>query len=175
MRAAARSKLTSGRDDVDHQIVDLLLAMMDSFKEHFVAALDAFDLPTSQGHLLMCLREPEPMSELARTMGFDASHITLIVDRLQERQLVERRPDDTDRRVKRIAITERGIAVRDDIRNALSESLPPLGKLTDAQRRQLRDLLAIAVGMTPPALGLDSPFDRKAPHAVRPDRPGTTG
>jgi DNA-binding MarR family transcriptional regulator len=137
-------------DDVDQQIVDLLLALMDSFKEHFVAALDAFDLPTSQGHLLMCLHGPEPMSNLARTMGFDASHITQIVDRLQERQLVERRPDESDRRVKRIAITERGIAVRDEVRNRLSENLPPLSLLTDTQRRELRDLLATAVGATSP-------------------------
>ncbi len=150
MSAGRGSQVVTAEDDVDHQIIDLLLAVMDSFKGHFVAALEAFDLPTSQGHLLMCLRGPEAMSGLARTMGFDASHITLIVDRLQERQLVERRPDESDRRVKRIAITDRGIAVREEIRNSLSASLPPLSRLTDAQRRQLRDLLATAVGVTPP-------------------------
>jgi DNA-binding MarR family transcriptional regulator len=149
MSVVSHAKAPGLRADVDQQIIDLLLAMMDTFKEHFVAALEAFDLPTSQGHLLMCLQEPKAMNELARSMGFDASHITLIVDRLEERGLVERRPDDHDRRVKRIAITVQGAVVREEIRKRLSETLPPLSQLTDGQRLQLRDLLAMAVGVVP--------------------------
>jgi DNA-binding MarR family transcriptional regulator len=149
MNVVSHAKAPGRHADVDQQIIDLLLAMMDTFKEHFVAALEAFDLPTSQGHLLMCLQEPTAMNELARSMGFDASHITLIVDRLEERGLVERRPDDHDRRVKRIAITVQGAVVREEIRTRLFETLPPLSQLTGAQRLQLRDLLAMAVGVVP--------------------------
>ena len=153
MSVVGSPKAPGRHGDVDQQIVDLLLAMIDIFKEHFVAALEAFELPTSQGHLLMCLQEPRAMSELARSMGFDASHITLIVDRLEERGLVERRPDEHDRRVKRIAITGRGVEVREEIRSRLFETLPPLSQLTDGQRVQLRDLLAMAVGVVPAGPG----------------------
>ena len=140
-----RSKFTPRTvGNLDHQIIDLLFTLMESFKGHFVNALAAFDLPLTQGHLLMSLDEPIAMSDMAHTMGFDASHITSIVDRLEERTLVERRPDPVDRRVKRIAITAEGIALREQIRTALFETLPPLSRLSDAQRRQLHGLLTIA-------------------------------
>ena len=92
----------------------------------------------------MSLDEPTPMSELARNMGFDASHITSIVDRLEERQLVERRPDANDRRVKRIVITPAGQKIRDRIEDELLATMVPLGGLDAEQRLQLRDLLAAA-------------------------------
>src|ERR1700712_4370980 len=100
---ARRSKFAPRQStDVDGEIVDLLLALLESFKVHMISALESVDLPMSQGHLLMTLDEPTAMSDLARSMGFDASHITSMVDRLEERHLVERTADVHDRRVKRI-------------------------------------------------------------------------
>jgi DNA-binding MarR family transcriptional regulator len=129
---------------VDHEILDLLFGMMESFKTYFVAALESVELPLSQGHVLMCLDEPTPMHALATRMGFDASHITAIVDRLEERSLIERRPDPHDRRVRRVALTDAGVELRERIRDSLFDTLPPLSQLSVTQRRQLRDLLAIA-------------------------------
>lgn len=77
-------------------------------------------------------------------MGFDASYITAIVDRLEERSLIERRPDPHDRRVRRMALTDAGAELRERIRDSLFDTLPPLSQLSITQRRQLRDLLAIA-------------------------------
>lgn len=132
-------------DGLDDQIVDLLFTLMDSFRGHLVAALESVGLPRSQGHLLMTLDEPIPMSDLARNLGFDASHITTIVDRLEERDLVERQTDSTDRRIKRIAITAHGAALQEQIRKTLFSTLPPLSRLTRAQREQLHHLLATAI------------------------------
>jgi len=136
-------------ESTDREIVDLLFDVFDSFKEHFAAALDCVDLPMSHGHLLMCIHEPTPMTALARHLGFDASHITAIIDRLEERHLLERRPDPHDRRVKRITITETGAALREHIRNSVIDTLPPLHRLSAAQRTQLRDLLAAATATDP--------------------------
>ncbi|MGZ4681904.1 MAG: MarR family winged helix-turn-helix transcriptional regulator [Acidimicrobiales bacterium] len=138
------SRATDG--DLDHEILGLLLALVDSFKDLFQAAVEAADLTLPLGHLLMSLDEPTPMSELARNMGFDASHITSIVDKLEDRRLVERRPDANDRRVKRIVITPAGQAVRDQIEDQLLASMLPLEGLDADQRVQLRDLLAAATG-----------------------------
>jgi DNA-binding MarR family transcriptional regulator len=139
---------TADRDAgaTDREIVDLLIAFMESFKGHFVAALEKLDLPLSQGHLLMRLDEPMPMSSIAKRMGFDASHITALIDRLEERGLIERRADPHDRRVKRITVTERGAALREQIRSRVYEGLPPLARLSSPERIQLRDLLATATG-----------------------------
>ena len=130
--------------DLDHEILSLLLVLVDSFKDRFEAAVEARDLNLAQGHLLMSLDEPTPMSELARNMGFDASHITSIVDKLEDRELVERRPDTQDRRVKRIVLTPAGQKARDQIEDQLLASMMPLDGLDTAQRVQLRDLLAAA-------------------------------
>ena len=52
----------------------------------------------------------EPLSQraLAARFGCDPSNISVIVDRLVERELVERRPDPGDGRVKLIAATDAG-------------------------------------------------------------------
>lgn len=138
-------KLSRAREgDLDHEILGLLLVLVDSFKDRFEAAVESADLNLAQGHLLMSLDEPTQMSELARNMGFDASHITSIVDKLEDRNLVERRPDAHDRRVKRIVLTTAGQKARDQIEDQLLATMVPLGGLDAAQRVQLRDLLAAA-------------------------------
>lgn len=138
-------KLSRARaGDLDHEILELLLVLVDAFKDRFEDAVGAADLVLAQGHLLMSLDEPTQMSELARNMGFDASHITSIVDKLEDRNLVERRPDANDRRVKRIVLTPAGQKVRDQIEDQLLATMVPLGGLDHGQRVQLRDLLIAA-------------------------------
>ncbi len=140
-------------ETTDREIIDLLIAAMDTFKLQFLVALEQLDLSASQGHVLMCLDEPTPMSGIAKRMGFDASHITALIDRLEERGLIERRADPHDRRIKRITITEDGLAVKDRIRNLVSEASPILARLTPDERIQLRDLLAIATASKAGAAG----------------------
>ena len=53
-----------------------------------------------------------PMSALAGPLMCDNSNVTGIVDRLEALGLVERRPAERDRRVKAVALTEQGIALR---------------------------------------------------------------
>lgn len=134
---------------LDQEIVGLFIALMESFKEHFAATLAAVDLSMSHGHVLMTVEEPTPMSVLAKRTCFDASHITAIVDRLEERELIERRPDPHDRRIKRVALTAGGELLRCQIRDELLNRLSPLTRLTKAQRVQLRDLLVIVNGAPP--------------------------
>ena len=54
----------------------------------------------------------KPMGELANAMACDASNATWLVDRLEERGLVERRPYPGDRRVKAVVLTEEGAKLR---------------------------------------------------------------
>ena len=54
----------------------------------------------------------KPMGELANALACDASNATWLVDRLEERGLVERRPYPGDRRVKAVVLTEEGAKVR---------------------------------------------------------------
>jgi DNA-binding MarR family transcriptional regulator len=52
---------------------------------------------------------PLPASELARRLYISRPYITRLVDVLIADRLVERRPDDTDRRIIRIRITGEGV------------------------------------------------------------------
>src|SRR6266536_2728003 len=74
------------------------------------------DLGLTPGHmkLLMKLEEGEgrAMGSLAQSFHCDASTMTWLVDRLEERGLVERRSLPSDRRVKAVALTQRGVAMK---------------------------------------------------------------
>jgi DNA-binding MarR family transcriptional regulator len=81
------------------------------------------------------------MRDLADRLCCDASNVTGIVDRLEERGLVERRPATDDRRVKHLVLTEAGDDVRQEHRGKLVDDLPLLVDLTPEERRQLAGLL----------------------------------
>jgi DNA-binding MarR family transcriptional regulator len=67
--------------------------------------------------------EPKPMRAMADALACDASMVTWLVDRLEERGLVKRRTSPTDRRVKTLVLTPKGIRTRERLAEALYE--PP--------------------------------------------------
>lgn len=81
------------------------------------------------------------MGEMARGIGCDPSYITALVDDLDERGLARRQPSPDDRRVKTVVLTDRGRALAAEIDATLSVPPAAFGALSDAELRQLRDLL----------------------------------
>jgi DNA-binding MarR family transcriptional regulator len=81
------------------------------------------------------------MSELAGALRCDASNVTGIVDRLEDRGLVERRPAEHDRRVKHLLLTERGRELRDQVAERLDTAPAGFEVLDADEQRRLRDLL----------------------------------
>ncbi|HZP29270.1 MAG TPA: MarR family transcriptional regulator [Acidimicrobiia bacterium] len=81
------------------------------------------------------------MSELAHTLHCDASNATWLVDRLEERGLVERRPHPRDRRVKSVVLTPAGVAMKERLIERLSEPPSDLVALDRATLEQLSDAL----------------------------------
>jgi DNA-binding MarR family transcriptional regulator len=61
-----------------------------------------------QAVVLTLLSAPMTMRSLAKRKHCDPSNITGIVDRLEEKGLVERSGDPSDRRVKRVGLTRSG-------------------------------------------------------------------
>jgi DNA-binding MarR family transcriptional regulator len=89
---------------------------------------------------------PRPMRRLAERLGNDASNVTGIADRLEDRGLVERRPSEDDRRVKALAVTRDGEALRERFVARLKEAPSPITRLAPEDRRALRDILRSVVG-----------------------------
>ena len=110
------------------------------------AALAELELTPAQGHALRLLEPDRPlaMSELAEALYCHASNVTGIVDRLEARGLVERRPGQ-DRRVKTLALTGAGADVRERVVELMSAPPPEIAALSAADQRALRDVLTRAL------------------------------
>ena len=110
--------------------------------EHFAMLRE---LGLTPGHLktLAILQpdEPRPMGVIAEIMRCDASQVTWLVDRLEERGLVERRTMPSDRRVRTIALTPRGVEVRRIVLDKLFEPPDELVRLDATTLEILRDQL----------------------------------
>jgi MarR family transcriptional regulator, organic hydroperoxide resistance regulator len=116
-------------------------------RRRFLAAASELDLHPAQAGALLQM-EPGtavPMHELAMTLACDNSNVTGIVDRLEARGLVERRPYAQDRRVKHVSLTPEGIDLRERVRARLAEAPEAIRRLTVADQRVLRDVLRRAV------------------------------
>lgn len=87
----------------------------------------AQDLGLTPGHvkalLILDPDEPQTMGALAQSFSCDASTMTWLVDRLEERGLVERRNSSNDRRVKTVALTAQGAEMKKKLEAKLYE--PP--------------------------------------------------
>jgi DNA-binding MarR family transcriptional regulator len=81
------------------------------------------------------------MKELATVMWCDASNATGIIDRLEHRGLVERRPSDADRRVKCIILTASGKRLRRKLEDRFDEPPPAIAALSDADQQALHEIL----------------------------------
>ena len=61
---------------------------------------------------------PATAADLARAEGMKPQSMAATIAALEERELVERTPHPTDRRQMNVALTDRGLAVRQSMRNA---------------------------------------------------------
>ncbi|MGV9252662.1 MarR family winged helix-turn-helix transcriptional regulator [Streptomyces sp. NPDC003697] len=129
-------------DALTLEVVELIGDVVVRFHEDYEEAAAAHALTGAQARLLSLLSlEPLPMRRLAQRLKCEPSNVTGIVDRLESRGLVERRPDPADRRVKVAAATEEGRRVARELREGLRFAREPLAGLSDEERQALRGLL----------------------------------
>ncbi|MFI9118583.1 MarR family winged helix-turn-helix transcriptional regulator [Streptomyces bikiniensis] len=141
---------TSRTDPVTLEVVELIGAVVARYYEEYEQAAAQHALTGAQARVLGLLSlEPLPMRRIAQKLKCEPSNITGIVDRLEARGLVERRPAPDDRRVKVAAPTDEGRAVAHRLRESLDFAREPLGELTGVERALLRDLLKRMLGETP--------------------------
>src|SRR6266513_4023981 len=93
---------------------ELLLRFFFTQRANLPPLAAELQLSPAQCHVLHLI-EPErpiPMGQLAETLACDASNVTGLVDRLESRGLVRRRPSAGDRRVKVLVLTPTGSRLR---------------------------------------------------------------
>ncbi len=138
---------TSRTDPVTLEVVELIGAVVARYYAEYEQAAGQHALTGAQARVLGLLSlDPLPMRRIAQKLKCEPSNITGIVDRLEARGLVERRPDPADRRVKLAVPTDEGRDTARRLRESLDFAREPLGELTEAERTVLRDLLKRMLG-----------------------------
>ncbi|MFI6283250.1 MarR family winged helix-turn-helix transcriptional regulator [Streptomyces sp. NPDC051018] len=134
-------------DPLTLEVVELIGTVVARYYAEYEEAAAQHSLTGAQARVLGLLAlEPMPMRQVAKKLNCEPSNITGIVDRLEVRGLVERRPDPHDRRVKLAAPTEEGASTVRRLRDALEFAREPLAELSVAERTVLRDLLRRMLG-----------------------------
>ncbi|MFF7411435.1 MarR family winged helix-turn-helix transcriptional regulator [Streptomyces lydicus] len=142
--------MTPRADSLTVEVVDLIGTVVVRYHEEYEHAAAEHSLTGAQARVLTLLSaEPLPMRKVAERLKCEPSNITGIVDRLEARGLVERRPDPADRRVKLAAPTTEGARTAEALRTSLHFAREPLGKLTVAERTLLKELLQRMLGVAP--------------------------
>jgi DNA-binding MarR family transcriptional regulator len=102
----------------------------------YVSCLVRDGVSTAQMWVLMKLRlhGDLSMSGLAELLGLGLPNVTGIVDRLEERGLVERRRDVRDRRIVHVSLTEAGSRIPDGMEGLQRDVL---GRVLQAMDREM--------------------------------------
>jgi DNA-binding MarR family transcriptional regulator len=101
------------------------------------------ELSPAQCHVLHLIEpdRPVPMGQLADTLACDASNVTGLVDRLESRGLVRRRPSAEDRRVKVLVLTRTGCRLRALLLDRMTAPPAALERLSSREQRALVRIL----------------------------------
>jgi MarR family transcriptional regulator, organic hydroperoxide resistance regulator len=121
----------------------LLVKFFFAQRERLPALAGDFELSPVQCHVLHLIEpeRPVPMGQLAGVLGCDASNVTGLVDRLEARGLVQRRPAAEDRRVKVIQLTPAGSRLRAQLLTRMTGGSARLARLSANDRRSLLRIL----------------------------------
>ncbi|MFJ7905418.1 MarR family winged helix-turn-helix transcriptional regulator [Kitasatospora sp. NPDC096204] len=132
-------------DDLTQEIVGLFAAVNRRYGRESEAAAAVHELTALQAKALLAAEAPVPTRRIAEKLHAEPSNVTVIIDRLESRGLVERSVDPADRRVKRVAATAAGREVAADLRARMPFAGDPLARLGAEQRESLRELLRLVL------------------------------
>jgi DNA-binding MarR family transcriptional regulator len=129
------------------QLADLVFRQTRRLRRAQTDRLAPFGLtPAQERALRMITRSEEPlrMTDLADHLGIVPRSLTTVIDALEEAGLVRREIDPHNRRAIRLHLTDHGLSVRDDMREARRRAAEDLFAPLSAQdRKTLGELLTL--------------------------------
>ncbi len=136
----------SDADNWDHRLGFLMHDVSRLRRSVFDEFMKPMALTRSQWWILAHLSRHDGMiqSDLANVLDLGKAALGGLIDRLEASTFIERRPDDKDRRVKRIFLTTQGTQIIAEMRthsHHMSERI--LDGLDTASRQSLVDMLAL--------------------------------
>lgn len=119
--------------------LDIALRNVDQL---YSQAVESLGLTVIEWYILRALYEQDGQhaSELARAVGRAATSFTPILDKLQHKDLIQRRPDPADRRAVRIYLTDKAQEYRDRVQQTadqIEKTIAGMLKVSDYTTFQL--------------------------------------
>ncbi|GAA0361815.1 hypothetical protein GCM10009530_09240 [Microbispora corallina] len=139
-------------DAPEGELVETLIGLFQEIDGLFGAASRRLGLTPQQAQLLCFARHRQPSSgELAALLHCDKTNVTGLVDRLERRGLLTRRPDPDDRRVTRVHLTAEGEALSGEFQQVIETTLTTgFSSWPGAERDDLIRLLRSATSVLRP-------------------------
>jgi DNA-binding MarR family transcriptional regulator len=128
----------------DETLPEVFWAVARRLRDMSQEALAPWDITPSHLRALRVLRRHGAirLSELSEHLHIAPRSTTEVVDALESRDLVRRRPDPGDRRATLVEVTEHGASVLDEIRAARgTEAERVFGRLSQSERAHLARIL----------------------------------
>lgn len=126
-------------DEVWRAMASLVIDNRDGWKR---AVVEQTGLPFSRIRILMRLsRRPMTVKQLAHAATMDAPATTVAVNGLEDRGLVVRETDPTNRRCKVVSLTDAGREMVDKIDSVEDPAPNTLAALEDAQLKELKAII----------------------------------
>ena len=108
------------------------------------------DLTTAQGHVIGYLthaKEPPCARDFETAYGLSHATVSGILSRMESKGFIELRPDEADRRVKRIYLLEKGHACSQEIARHIRNTEHAMAEgFTPQELELLRSFLSRAIG-----------------------------
>jgi DNA-binding MarR family transcriptional regulator len=132
--------------EVTQALAQLFFSAENQQRFHGTADELGLTLPMLKGLLELEPGSGLPMRSLAELWNCDASFVTVMVDGLERRGLVERQVADYDRRIKTVELTPEGVAARERALEAVYAPRAGFLALTTAEQAAVAKLLRKMAG-----------------------------
>ncbi len=136
-------------DDPDLQVGRLIKLVFTSLLRSVDARMQPLELTAMQWEplLMLALGRADTVAALARECTVDCGAMTRMLDRLEQKQLLQRQRSESDRRVVNLALTDKGRDAAEEIPKVVREELQRhLVDFSTAERQKLVQLLIRMLG-----------------------------
>jgi len=164
----------SANDSLAHRLIAAIMPLMKGSQAEVMSATAEFELTMTQLRMLFVLEHAGrdmAVNELAEQVGLSMAATGRAVDIVVRTGLLSRREDESDRRIKRIGLTESGRAAIVQIGQARRRAVEAFVAKLDADERAALDAAVATLGaLTSLHLPLPSGIHAPSSCAVTPSK-----
>lgn len=127
---------------LENQLCHRFYSVSNAFTRAYRPLLKSLDITYPQYLVMMAMweQDKQTISQLVEKCRIDAGALTLILQKLSQKDFVEITPSSHDKRVKVVALTPKGHATKDDALAVPKQLLCQLQNLDAAEMNQLKTL-----------------------------------